>query len=333
MPATLKDVAALAGVSIKTASNVVNDRPHIRPATRERVEQAIATLGYRPNLMARQLKNGRAGFLALAIPQVDWPYFAELAERFTHAAAKAGYILLLEATRAEAEAERALLSGAGPHQVAGLVFSPLSLTADEIAQRTDPTPLVLLGERAVPPGVDHVALDSVAAARAMTEHLLGLGRRRIAVIGYRSERGTSSVRMEGYLAALRAAGVERRPEYEIDVRAYERQEGLDAMRRLLELPEPPDAVFCFNDLMAIGALRACREAGVRVPEDVAVAGFDDIAEAEFCNPALTSVSPDMDHLTTETVRLLVGRIEGTREGSERVDVPWRIVVRASTQAE
>lgn len=330
MAATLKDVAALAGVSIKTASNVVNDRPHVKAATRSRVEVAIRQLGYRPNLMARQLKHGRSGFLTLAIPQVDWPYFAELAERFTHAAAEAGYILLLEATRAEVEAERALLSGATPHQVAGLIFSPLSLTADEIAHRADSTPLVLLGERSVPPGIDHVALDSVAAARAMTEHLLGLGRRRIAVIGYRSERGTSSVRMEGYREAMAAAGVAVRPEYEIGVSDYERHEGLLAMRQLLALDDPPDAVFCFNDLMAIGALRACREAGVRVPHDVAVAGFDDIAESEFCSPALTTVAPDLEHLTRETLRLLTGRIEGRRGDAEKVEVPWRIIAREST---
>lgn len=332
MAATLRDVAALAGVSPKTASNVVNNRPHVKPGTRAKVEAAVKQLGYRPNLTARGLKYGRSGFLNLAIPQIDMPYFAELAMHLTEAASDAGYILLLDVTRADAEAELELMAGVAPHKVDGLIFSPLALTADQIADRSEQTPMVLLGERAIPPGSDHVAVDSVSAARAMTDHLLSLGRRRIAVIGYESAQGTASVRLRGYHHALEAAGLPRREEYEVGVRQYERLEGYIAMRRLLALPEPPDAVFCFNDLMAIGALRACREAGVKVPEDVAIAGFDNIAEAQFCTPTLTTVAPDLGVLTAETLRLLVGRITGTRDEAEQVQVPWQIIVRESTAA-
>src|SRR3712207_4641789 len=135
MVARLKDVAERAGVSVKTASNVVNDHPHIRPSTRARVEQAIRELRYRPNLSARQLKYGRGGFLALAVPQVDSPFFGALSARISEHAARQGYILLLEATRADAEAERQVLDGMRSHVIDGLVFSPLALTADEIANR------------------------------------------------------------------------------------------------------------------------------------------------------------------------------------------------------
>lgn len=330
MAATLRDVALLAGVSPKTASNVINDRPHVKPTTRAKVEAAIEALNYKPNLTARQLKYGRSGFLNLAIPQIDWPYFAEVAARLTDAATEAGYVLLLDVTRAEVRAERALMSGVQPSKVDGLIFSPLALTADEIAGRSDTTPMVLLGERAVPPGHDHVSVDSVAAAKAMTEHLIGLGRERIAAIGYMSNSGTGSVRMAGYHAALAEAGRRRRPEYEIGVSNYLRIEGKIAMKRLLALADRPDAVFCFNDLMAIGALQACREAGVRVPEDIAIAGFDNIAESQFTAPTLTTVAPDLGALTRETLRLLLGRIQGVRTEAESVQVPWRIVVREST---
>ncbi|MGA4506744.1 LacI family DNA-binding transcriptional regulator [Propionibacteriaceae bacterium G1746] len=329
MAATLRDVALLAGVSAKTASNVINDRPHVKPSTREKVEAAIAALAYRPNLTARQLKYGRSGFLTLAIPQIDWPYFAELAARLTEAATEAGYVLLLEVTRADQVAERALMNGV-PGKPDGLIFSPLSLSAAEIADRSDATPMVLLGERAVPTMHDHVSVDSVAAGRAITEHLMAIGRTRIAAIGRLSTSGTASVRMAGYHEALDAAGRPRRPEYEQGVGDYLREEGKTAMQRLLALPEPPDAVFAFNDLMAIGALQACREAGVRVPEDVAVAGFDNIAETAYTAPTLTTVEPDLGVLTREVLRLMLGRIEGTRTEAETVHVPWRIVVRQST---
>ena len=330
MAATLRDVASAAGVSVKTASNVINDRPHVKPATRAKVEAAVRELGYRPNLTARGLKYGRSGFLALAIPQIDMPYFAELAMYFTDAASEAGYVLLLDVTRADVEMERALLQGVAPLKVDGLIFSPLRVTAEEISQRSDSTPLVLLGERAVPVGHDHVALDSVAAARAMTEHLLSIHKRRIAVIGYESAEGTASVRLRGFHAALDAAGLPHVPEYEVGVGQYERYEGKAAMERLLALPTRPDAVFCFNDLMAIGALQSCREAGVRVPDEIAIAGFDNIAETKYCSPALTTVAPDLDVLARESIRLLVGRITGSRTDAESVEVPWEIHVRAST---
>lgn len=333
MVVRLKDVAERAGVSVKTASNVLNDYPHIRPSTREKVERAIRELGYRPNLAARQLKHGRGGFIALALPQLESPYFSELSARLSAEANRRGYLLLLDITRAERDQERLVLSGMQAHMIDGVIFSPLSLSAEDIAGRTDRRPMVLLGERAVPPGYDHVAVDSVAASRGVGEHLLGLGRTRLAAVGRESAEGTASVRLQGYTEAVEAAGLRLDPARVVGVSAYGRDAGAQAMRRLLDLRDPPDAVFCFNDLMAIGALRACYEAGVRVPEDVAVAGFDDIPEGRFHAPSLTTVAPDLDMLTRRVLDLLVDRIEdGSRDGrpSRRVSVPWRLQVREST---
>lgn len=330
MVARLKDVAELAGVSLKTASNVINDYPHIKASTRARVEAAIAELRYRPNASARQLKYGRAGFLALAVPQMDSPFFAELSAAISEHAAELGYIMLLEATRAERSAERTVLDGMRTHVIDGLIFSPLALRADEIANRADNLPIVLLGERAVPPGYDHVAVDSVAAARAVTEHLISIGRRRIGAIGRESVEGTASVRLAGYRLALEAAGIAYDPDLVIGVAQYQRADGKAAMDTLLARSHPPDAVFCFNDLMAIGALRACAEAGVSVPEDVAVAGFDDIAEGRFFNPTLTTVAADLDVLSREALRLLLLRVNGGSAPAVSVKVPWTLKIREST---
>ncbi len=331
MAVRLRDVAERAGVSVRTASNVVNEFPHVKASTRTKVQAAIDELGYRPNLSARQLKYGRSGFLTLAVPQIASPYFAELAQTFTEAAAELGYIALMDVTGGSVEQEKLVMSGVQSHMVDGVVFSPLSVKAEDFLDRRDSTPMVLLGERAVPEGYDHVAVDSVAASRTMTDHLLAAGRRRIGVIGYETFDGTASVRIQGYRQALEAAGIDFDDDLALGVHEYTREEGFSAMQRLLALPQPPDAVFCFNDLMAIGALAACRRGGVAVPADVAVAGFDGIAESAFSEPPLTTIEPDVGALTREALRLLIERIEGTVPDEARdVEVPWRLVQRAST---
>ncbi|MEO7448022.1 MAG: LacI family DNA-binding transcriptional regulator [Humibacillus sp.] len=330
MASRLRDVAERAGVSIKTASNVLNHHPHVKTSTRERVEAAMADLHYRPNLSARSLKHGRAGFLALAVPAMDSPYFAELAARITEEAAALGFIVLLDVTGGDADAERVVLEGMRSHVIDGVIFSPLALSADEISRRADRLPMVLLGERPVPTGFDHIAVDSVAAARAATEHLVAQGRRRIAAVGREAMKGTASARLRGYKQALKSAGLPYDPELVISVPHYERADGHAAMQHLLDLPQQPDAVFCFNDLMAIGALRACIQAGVTVPAEMAIVGFDDIAETRYSNPTVTTVSPDLRGLARAALELLSRRIDGDDGLAEEVAVSWTLEQRETT---
>ncbi|MFK5633952.1 MULTISPECIES: LacI family DNA-binding transcriptional regulator [unclassified Ornithinimicrobium] len=332
MPVRLKDVALHAGVSVKTVSNVVNDQPHVSPPMRERVRASITALGYRPNLAARQLKHGRGGFITLAVPELSSPYFSELAARLSAEATRRGYLFLLDITRADVDEERLVLSGMRPHRVDGVIFSPLALPAGEIAARTADIPLVLLGERRTPHQFDHVAVDSVAASRAMGQHLLRCGRQRLAAIGREHGEGTASVRLRGFTEALDEAGVELPTERVVKVAGFGRREGHRAMQQLLSLPsaQRPDGVYAFNDLMAIGALRACHQAGVRVPQDIAVAGFDDIPEGRFHTPSLTTITPDLDALTSQVLDLLLARVEGSTAPPQHPSVPWALTVREST---
>lgn len=330
MAVRLRDVAELAGVSVKTASNVLNNYPHIRPSTRAKVEAAMAELRYRPNVAAQNLKHGKAGFLALAVPSLDSPYFAELAARLSREAISLGYVMLLDITGGEAEAERVVLEGMRSHVIDGVVFSPIALSAEEIEQREDNLPMVLLGERPSPAGYDHIAVDSVAASRAATEHLISLGRRRIAAIGRETFRGTASERLRGYRQALRSAHLPYADELVMSTAHFERADGKAAMERLLALPEPPDAVFCFNDLMAVGALRACVEAGVRVPQEVAIVGFDNIAETRYSNPTVTTIAPDLSRLSRDALALLARRIDGDTSPPRALRVPWRLEERETT---
>src|ERR687888_1499957 len=283
--ARLKDVAERAGVSIKTVSNVVNGYLHVRADTRDRVERAIRELQYRPNLSARSLRAARSGVVALALPELDVPYFAELARHIVAAAETRGWTVLIDQTEGSRERERIVVDGIRRELIDGLIFSPLALTASDLAERSDATPMVLLGERIGGDDLvaDHVVVDNVAAARTAVTHLVDLGRRRIAAIGaQRIASGvTARLRLRGYRAALRKAGLPQDPSLVRQADAYHRADGAAAMAALLELPEPPDAVFCFNDLLALGALRTLLQRGVRVPEDVALVGFDDIEDGRY----------------------------------------------------
>ncbi len=334
MATTLKDVAEHAGVSVKTVSNVVNDHPHISASMRARVRVSLDELEYRPNLAARQLKHGRGGFIALAVPQLDSPYFSELASHLSAQAQRRGYILLMDITGADEGHERRAMSGMRGHMVDGVILSPLALTAAKIEARAGTTPLVLLGERAVPRGIDHVSVDSVAASRAIGEYLVGLGRRRLSAIGRKPAEGTSSVRLRGFRSSVESAGLSLPPTRLVSVHQFDREHGYSAMQRLLDLPrrDRPDAVFAFNDLMAIGAMRACLERGVRIPDDIAIVGFDDIPEGRFHTPSLTTVAPDLPALAEKTLDLLILAIEGESREPERIFVPWTLCVRESTEA-
>ena len=293
VPPGLKDVAARAGVSIKTVSNVVNGYVHVAPDTRARVQDAIDALGYRPNVAARQLRSGRSGVIALALPELQSPYFAEMAGLIVQAAELRSWTVLIDQTDGQADRERNLVAGLRRHAIDGLIFSPLALAGEELAGRGD-TPMVLLGERIWHGPADHVAIDNTAAAADATRHLAGLGRRRIAAIGAqdRPSAATAHQRLAGYHQALDEAGLPADPRLVAEVDSFHRADGAAAMARLLDLPEPPDAVFAFNDLLALGAIRTLLTRGLRVPQDVAVIGFDDIEDGRFSTPTLTTIAPD-----------------------------------------
>jgi LacI family transcriptional regulator, repressor for deo operon, udp, cdd, tsx, nupC, and nupG len=332
MAVSLKDVAHAAGVSIKTVSNVVNDYPFVSAGTRARVQSAIDELGYRPNLSARRLRNGRSGLIALSIPEIAAPYFAELADQVVAAAEARGLTVLIDKTGGQRGHEQQTAAGIRSNLVDGTIASPLAMTAHDVELLGRTHPLVLLGERLSQVAVDHVAIDSVEAARVATQHLLDLGRRRIAVIGTGEDiTNTGRLRLRGYQDALAGAGLAPDPGLSGDARWYHRPDGQVAMQELLARRPDLDAVFCFNDLLAIGALRALREAGRRVPEDVAVVGFDDVEDCLYTAPPLTSIAPDKDAIATTAVDLLVRRMDGTAPAEpQEVFPPFALAVRESS---
>jgi DNA-binding LacI/PurR family transcriptional regulator len=327
----LKDVAEHAGVSVRTVSNVVNGFAQVAPATRARVQASIDALGYRPNMAARTLRRGRTGLVALVVPGVDSPYFAELATHAFRLAEQRGLTVLVEQTDGDPARELALLQGRRNHLVDGVVFSPWTVPDDVLASHPRTLPMVLLGEHDDSTTWCRVAVDNIAAAREATQHLLSTGRRRIAAVGVNPgfAHATSRHRLLGYRAALEEAGHAVDEAREAPVDKFKREDGYRAMQRLLDAPEPPDAVFCFTDELALGALRAAAERGLDVPRDLAVVGFDDIEDGRFARPALTTVSPDKAGIARVALDLLQAQLDG---GStpESVTAEHHLVVRETT---
>ncbi|MEC3995819.1 LacI family DNA-binding transcriptional regulator [Actinacidiphila sp. DG2A-62] len=299
----MRDVAEHAGVSVRTVSNVVSGYTHVSPATRARVQRSLDELGYRMDYLARGLRSGRTGFVALAVPFLAEPYFAELAQAVVKAAARRGITVLVESTGGDSEVERRILSGGLTNVADGVLLSALTLPSDAAVSVPD-FPLVLLGEHSVGDGFPRVGIDNVAAARTAVEHLLEQGCRRIVALGRNgSENGRQ--RTEGYRQALAAAGVRKVNWLVVPVDDWTRKQGYEAVRQLLDGSGPlPDGIFAFNDALAIGALRALDASGVRVPQEVAVASVDDVQEAAYAHPPLTSIAPDLDVIAERALTLL-----------------------------
>ena len=333
MGVSLKAIAHRAGVSLATVSNVINGYRPVGEATRQRVQQAIDELGYTPNLSARHLRRGRTGIIALAIPELNNPYFAELAGAAIREATRHGYTLLLDYTDGDRNKELLVSDGFRDQIIDGLILSPVQLDRQAVLDRISSTPLVLVGESVYGVPYDHIAIDNLAASHTAVQHLVALGRTRIAFVGAHPDanREPAHLRLRGYREALAAAGLPFDESLVATTPHFGRGDGADGMERLLALPQPPDAIFAYNDLIAFGAMRTLSVRGLRVPEDVAVVGFDDVEEGRFSNPTLTTISPDKETIGRLAVDSLIARVEGRlTEPPREVQPPFVLVPREST---
>ena len=331
-PARIRDVAALAQVSLKTVTNVVHQRPNVKQETRERVQAAIDELGYRPSLAGRRLQSGRSNTLTLVVPRIDEPYLGALAHAMIAAATPRGFTVLIDETGGAAERETLAASGYPGHGIDGVIFSPAALFPHQLADMSQNTPMVLLGEYLSNSSADHVAIDNPGSAREVVRHLIEGGRPQIAFLGSQPDRrsGVGELRALGYRQEMAEAGLEVPEAWVATASHFSRQEGEARADDFVREGVTFEALVCASDLLAIGAMRSFRRHGLSVPHDVAVAGWDNTVDAEYHLPSLTSVASDMSRLAEQTLDALISRIEGNRSPGVSYVVPHELVVRESS---
>lgn len=333
--ATMADVARLAGVSVKTVSNVLAGYEHVSAKMHERVMAAVTELDYEINISARNLRKGRTQVIGLAVPELRQAYFAELADAVIRAAKSHGYTVLIEQTTTEGPSEIATVAAMRRHAIDGVIFSPFALRSGDLRKLDVDFPVVVLGERDEGSPADHVTMSNVAAVKAATEHLIATGRRRIAVVGANPHDpiGTAALRLRGYTQALRGHGLDVDPDLVCAVPLWHRADGAASIDEFLTRGVPFDAVVCFNDALALGVMSALQRHGRRVPDDVAVVGFDDIEDSRFSTPSLTTIAPGRDEIAHRAVEAVVARIEhpGSKSVPTDVGVDFSLIIRDSSR--
>lgn len=334
MAGSIHDVAKLAGVSPRTVSNVVNDFVHVRPQTRERVLKAIEEVGYRPNIAAKRLRQGRTGIIGFVVPELSQPYFAELVQLLETAAERHGYTVMATQTLGSPEREHKVLQDLTTQLVDGVIFSPMGMQSADFEALSPTVPVVLIGEQVSTPTHHTICIDNIDAAKSVTEHLILTGRQRIATLGAHHSEGyrNTLLRLQGYKAALQEAGVPFDEDLVLYTDIFTRRAGREGVARALANGVRFDAVMCFTDVLAYGAIRALADAGLGVPHDVAIAGVDDIQEAAYSVPTLTTISPDKEAIVDTALSTLLSLIGGNDEDPIPTFVPHELVIRESSAA-
>ena len=330
--ATIYDIAKHVGVSAGTVSRALSRPEKVLPATRERIQAAAVALGYVPNTVARTLKTQRSGKILITVPDIGNPFFAQILKGAEEAAQAAGYAVLLGDTQHQPEREERYAQMLPRNEADGLIVlgHRLPPTARQIVKRHGATAPVVNGCEFDPAlGIPSVHIDNAAAARTAMEHLYGLGHERIAVVGGPDDNPLHRQRLEGVTAAATARGCLHL--LTVVQGDFSVESGHAAAGTLLGHAPGPTAAFCFSDQMALGVLAACRELGLRVPEDFSIVGFDDLASSRYLTPPLTTISQPMREIGVRTVNLLLAIIDAV-EVPHRQTLDFNLMVRGSTAA-
>nr|WP_236028056.1 LacI family DNA-binding transcriptional regulator [Bifidobacterium pongonis] len=338
----MRDVAQEAGVSLKTASNVINDAGRMSVETRARVQEVIDRLGYRVNMSARNLNRNSTGVITLAVPKLTPPYLAELANRVIDQARSDGYLVyVVTYAGGMAGGARELLRGFNTTVSDGLI---LSMSEDETLNAEDlkvDYPLVAVGARDVWGVCDHVTCDDVQASREAASYLFERGSRHLAVIGSRgvydeakaaqATDGNAGLRLRGVIEACHDHGTRLDPNLVVDGGDWAIGCGYKAIQQLLDAGREFDGVVAFNDQLAIGVLSALAANGIDVPGQVQVIGFDNIEEAAYLQPPLTTMDPRFDAIVPTVGERMLIRIAGRDVAPELIRIPSRVIARATTR--
>ena len=327
---TIREVAESAGVSYATVSHVINNTRLVSPETRERVLAAMDTLNYRPNALARSLRQGKTNTIGLVLPDSANPFFAEISRSIEDEAFKKGYSVFLCNTESDTKRELFYVDVLSKKQVDGIIFVAAGDQADSLDYLLQRNMPVVMIDRNVPNVEgDAVLTDHQLGGYLATRHLLKLGHTQIACIAGPSSITPSAERIIGYRRALEEAGLPF--DEKLVIRGdYHAQSGMDITNSLLKMNPRPTAIFALNDLMAIGALRAAAEVGYSIPKDLAVVGYDDLEIARFTNPPLTTIAQAKKEIGAQAVNLLVDRMARKSRPPSRLVLAPELIVRRST---
>jgi len=331
VPTTIRDVAALAGVSAATVSRVMNGKADVAADLRQRVLAAVTELGYRRNGPARSLRTRAAMVLGIIISDITNPFFTAVVRGAEDQAQLAGYSVVLANADEDVAKEARYLEVAADEQMAGVLLSPASprqTSIDVLVERG--IPVVTIDRRLTAAAVDSVTVDNHLAARKAAQHLIDQGCLRVGIVAGPVQTTTGASRLAGYRAALRAAGRTVDPSL-VAYADFRTEGGYVATRTLLRQRQPPDGLLFSNNLMTVGGLRAIAEAGLAIPDDIAIVGFDDAIWTTALRPPLTVVAQPVYEIGQTAARLLLRRIEGEKFPPRRVVLRAELIVRASSQ--
>jgi LacI family transcriptional regulator len=328
---TIKDVARHAGVSTMTVSRVVNNSGYASEETRVRVEQAIAELGYVPNAVGRQLRSKRTRTVALVVSDITNPFFTTIARAVEDFVAARDFAVMFCSTDESAAAEYEYLQMLVERQIDGVLLVPSGSSPEPFRLlRRHNVPVVVLDRRVSCATVDEVRSDSEAGAYQLVRHLLELGHRRIAMLSGQRSIATAADRVAGYERALGEAGIEIDPELVCDG-AFAVEAGDAMARQVLATSPRPTAIFAGNNFIAFGAIRAIRDIGLRVPDDVSVVCFDDVPDEWVIDPFMTCIAQDPYAMGRQAAELLLARLAGKRPAKRRsIILPVQFRVRRSS---
>ena len=338
-PATLADVAAMAGVVPMTASRALNRSGYVSDEVRERVTAAARKLNYRPNMLARQLRGSRLHAIGIMLPDIANPFVAELIKGITPVLRSAGYTGFIATAGRGVEDETAAIQAFVDHRIDGLLIATRGTQLGDEALKTisaSGVPIVTIGRPVAIPTIDCVTADHYQGAFDAVTHLISLGHRRIGFLGASAEEAAHLRRYHGYVAALKAANITPDPALAAGTTAGPafgtEEDGFNGLLELRNLADPPTAVFARNDFAAIGALRAAYTLRLRVPRDVAIAGFDNIPISAYQTPPLTTVDQPIVDQGRIAAELLLKRIESTgKPRRQTVQLPCQLIIRESTK--
>jgi LacI family transcriptional regulator len=329
MRVTIRDVARVAGVSVATVSRVLNESGPVADDTRVRIHRVAEEMRYAPNGAARSLSMRRSGTLGVLLPDLYGEFFSEVIRGLDQAAQREKYHLLLSSSHNDrTDIEAALQAMRG--RVDGLVLMSPHIDVQVLsANLPESLPVVLLNSAVESPDFDTLAVDNYGGAREMTLHLASHGHRRIGMVRGPEPNHDAYERLRGYRDALREAGLQHDAELEMEG-DFTEESGFQAARRLLALADRPTALFAANDSSALGAISALREAGVAVPGEMAVAGFDDIPISRFLTPPLSSVRVSINELGAQAMQQLVRAVaDENRHARVHLTLPTELVIRES----